>query len=243
MSQSTDELHELMMTRLRALAHGKSAGAVDRSWNDMYEAFNAAVNSKTNIITKTVFEEHYSKFFSRENAELMKKYSPLSPEFNAWKNECETFIREVVDPYRPIVIVDDADTEKVLKIFPPLFRVVDSINPPKQVGDKPSGIMDELNNRPYTIKEVTELAGGFFEKYAADSRASRREESKKLMVDCIAISQDTNRMASDVDCTTELIKMFYAQGDDVYGKLNDNKNETDNTEVHETSEAYGITFD
>lgn len=199
----------------------------DRAWQDMYKEFNQLQASKDNKIPKSEFESRYSIFFNRENVNTFKHKSTVG---EMWKYRSEEFLRRI-DPYRPFFVVDDYDSDKILKVFPPIFREVDTLNIKK---GRVSPIKDE-RGAPIDSAALAAVVNNIFDKYSAHQLPHMKRAGVTLLKNCILAMQDKKRVLTDVAMTDTLLKHFYNRDSDV----DTDKRETSIDDI----EDYGITYE
>lgn len=196
----------------------------DQEWDRLYAEFELLESTKTNKIPRSVFEEKYSIFFNKENA---NSFNYNSEQAELWRERSNEFIK-LIDPYKPFYVVDDYDTDKIYLTFPPIFRKIDTLNKP--IG---AALMD-VDGEMMDSSEVYNVVHNVFDKYSHHQIEKYRVEGAKLLNKCIVGAQDKDRLLEDIKNTDKIIEKFNRD-------INPSNVNTDDEEL--SAEDAGISFE
>lgn len=200
----------------------------NKEWEHMYKEFNALQATKDNKIPQSEFEAKYSIFFNPENMDTFNEGSETA---YAWKQRSEEFLRRI-NPYCPFYVVDDHDHDKILKVFPPIFHEVDTLNTPNLGKNRPI-VKDDEGNIIDTAY-ITGVVNNVFDKFGNHQLQSKRQEGAKILNNCLMHVQDKSKLVEDVKNTDVILHNFIAES-------RSGSTRSDGTE--KSAEDFGIQFD
>lgn len=210
-----------------------------KEWKEMCEEFNRITNEKSIKIPKSEFEEKYSKFYNPKNMDLLRKGTT---QFESWREDCNEFLKRI-DPYRPFEVVDDNDPTIVIRTFPPIFRMIDTLNTPnlgkgiKRNYDAEGNIID--------TNYLSSVVNNVFDKLGTHQLRAVRDKGTAILHGCVHGVQDPKTIEGDIEATDFILKKFILDCKEqnehsIYNE--NNKNKKDNN-TSNSLEDYGVEFD
>lgn len=239
-AQYDQYLKLIMQSKLNSINSMSNEDTSMEEWKKLYyDQMEHVQEVYPNKFTKSVWEKNYSKFYNPDNLRILSKLHVGSIESLRWSKASDDFMN-IIDQYRPIVIVADNDPEEILQILPPIFRS------PHHLTSNDTGVssIPEEDGTYMTNKELIAIAGDFFDQQSASDNARQKMQARILMHQCLQAVQDTNEHINDVKHTNAIIKEFNRRRKLMMNNTENNDDTSINNDNTTPSiEDFGVTFD